>query len=320
MRVAWVYRVSPIIKLRDREVELFSDPPNFFWEIREALGFAKLGHEVILVSTPNLSRKVDLVFCASDTQGDIAYRIAGSQDVPFVYQQISATPEYEDEVWRGIKHYMKLSDAITCVSKAVYRGVKKWAESENYKGLIEIVPHGVDTDLIDRIPESERKHFVYCGALFKHKRVDWLIRASARTELPLVIIGDGPERAELEALAMIYHAPVKFAGVVSEEEKYRILKSSKAVLHASEGEQFFIPAAEGLACNCHVICYKLQNIIDTYGDHLVYFETFEELCDLMKKYWETHGNPEGRLAVEELGLTMNKRSQKLQEVFRKVRR
>src|SRR5208282_4075151 len=46
------------------------------------------------------------------------------------------------------------------------------------------------------------------------KRVDLAIEAAALAEVPLVVVGDGEERARLEALADSRHARVRFVGHV----------------------------------------------------------------------------------------------------------
>jgi glycosyltransferase involved in cell wall biosynthesis len=91
-----------------------------------------------------------------------------------------------------------------------------------WKGPIDIVPAGVRIDrfaLRDDVPESPPLRVAFVGRLAPVKGVDVLLRAlpavrSALGEVELEIVGDGPERAALEALAaeLGVDAAVRFAG------------------------------------------------------------------------------------------------------------
>ena len=56
------------------------------------------------------------------------------------------------------------------------------------------------------------RYVVFFGRLSAEKGVDLLIEAAAETGLPLVIVGDGPKRAELEAQARASKARTHFTG------------------------------------------------------------------------------------------------------------
>src|SRR5690606_22992751 len=57
-------------------------------------------------------------------------------------------------------------------------------------------------------------HWLAGGRLVAYKRIDRVIEAANRLRLPLVVFGDGPERARLEAMA---GPTVRFTGAVSHE-------------------------------------------------------------------------------------------------------
>jgi glycosyltransferase involved in cell wall biosynthesis len=58
-----------------------------------------------------------------------------------------------------------------------------------------------------------RSYILYVGRLVEHKGVDVLIRAVADLAIPVLIVGDGPERPKLEALSKRLNAKsVEFLG------------------------------------------------------------------------------------------------------------
>lgn len=95
---------------------------------------------------------------------------------------------------------------------------------------------------------------VFVGRLIEDKRVDLLIEAAhrLRAEFPSLrslVIGDGPERRQLEAhvAALNLGQQVWFLGHVSEVEKVSLLKASRVLVLPSVREGFGIAAVEGQA-------------------------------------------------------------------------
>jgi glycosyltransferase involved in cell wall biosynthesis len=324
MRVAYVagVRISPI--LRGGSIDVVGEPTNFMWEWREAVGLASLGHEVHWIDgTAPYKQRPDVVFCASDRQGGFAVSIARHHRVPCVLQQISSTPDYQDEIWDNIKAAMKMADALTGVSPVVVRGIRRWMDQEKVERPVHLIPHGIDVDLADAVasPNTCRDGYLYLGALFGHKRVDALIRAFARLGLRLYVLGDGPERAQLEALARIQNAPVTFLGTLDESEKFRWLGKVKALVHASEGEQFWIPGGEAAAARTIAVARRLPDVVDTYGDSILWWDTEEQLENTIMRI-ERMGQEELEAAgrrfrswLDSSGLSLRDRSKRLVQVF-----
>jgi glycosyltransferase involved in cell wall biosynthesis len=95
---------------------------------------------------------------------------------------------------------------------------------------------------------------VFVGRLIEDKRVDLLIDAvdRLRAEFPTLrclVIGDGPERRQLEAQVaeLGLGQQVWFLGHVSEAEKLSLLKASQILVLPSVREGFGIAAVEGQA-------------------------------------------------------------------------
>lgn len=65
---------------------------------------------------------------------------------------------------------------------------------------------------IAALREKFGRFVLFFGRLSAEKGVDVLIAAAARAKTPLVVVGDGPKRAELEAQARALNYPVHFTG------------------------------------------------------------------------------------------------------------
>jgi glycosyltransferase involved in cell wall biosynthesis len=68
------------------------------------------------------------------------------------------------------------------------------------------------------------------------KRVDRAIVEAARRNVELTVIGDGPLRAELEALASSFEPRARFVGHVPREHALSLIASAHKLLHLSDRE------------------------------------------------------------------------------------
>jgi len=113
-------------------------------------------------------------------------------------------------------------------------------------------------------PRSPEPLFLALGRLTEYKRVDMLLRLWDRVRKvvggQLVIAGDGPERARLEALA---GPDVLFAGRVSEEEKHRLLCSAWMLLHPALVEGWGIVIAEAAIRGTPAIGFDVAGLRDS---------------------------------------------------------
>ncbi|USS41091.1 glycosyltransferase family 4 protein [Thermococcus aggregans] len=119
-----------------------------------------------------------------------------------------------------------------------------------------LVPNGIDFKKIDKIKKGERSFdFLFVGRLVRHKNVDFLLRSIAHVkrehpDITLGIIGDGPERDNLELLAreLGISSNVEFLGFLeNHEEVISTMKSSKVFAFPSLREGFGIVVLEANA-------------------------------------------------------------------------
>jgi glycosyltransferase involved in cell wall biosynthesis len=127
---------------------------------------------------------------------------------------------------------------------------------------VDVAANGIDVNMIESLtPARAKADVVTVGRLIKHKNVDLLIRATAllaveRPGLRVLVIGDGPERSELERLARQLGVikNVKFTGYVErDQDKLRLMKTARVCALPSTREGFGIAALEAMACGLPVV-------------------------------------------------------------------
>ncbi|HTX43883.1 MAG TPA: glycosyltransferase family 4 protein [Methanocella sp.] len=151
---------------------------------------------------------------------------------------------------------MGMPDRIIAVSGQTAAALERMGVK---KDRVLVVPNGISVEAIGRIKEGERHDVVFAGRLIRDKHVDVLLKAceAASRSMPLdvLIIGDGPERASLEALAssLGVNGRVTFAGAVDEKALLASVKAARVFILPSTREGFSITTLEALACGVPVI-------------------------------------------------------------------
>lgn len=125
------------------------------------------------------------------------------------------------------------------------------------------------------LDSAPKGRLIAIGRLNTYKRFDWLIRAVATTSAvhSLDLIGEGPDRLRLEALArelMPVSCSVRFHGLVTEERKQQLLaKADLLVLPADRcNEAFGIVQLEALACGIPSLAFDLPRSGMYWVSHL----------------------------------------------------
>nr|WP_282570218.1 glycosyltransferase [Methanoculleus sp. 7T] len=129
-------------------------------------------------------------------------------------------------------------------------------------GPVPVIPNGIDLARIAAVaPAREGSDVIFAGRLIREKNVDVLLRALVQVregvpDLRALIVGDGPERPALEALArdLGLAGAVAFTGFLPDYDSViAAMKASRVFVLPSTREGFGIAALEAMACGIPVV-------------------------------------------------------------------
>ncbi|MBL8108913.1 MAG: glycosyltransferase [Anaerolineales bacterium] len=132
---------------------------------------------------------------------------------------------------------------------------------EAYQLEARVIHPPVEVNRFHPSPQREN-YFITVTRLVPHKRVDLLVEAFNKLNLPLVIVGDGPELPRLQHMAK---SNVKFLGFQSDDNVAELLGKARAFVCAAE-EDFGIAIVEAQAAGCPVIAYGAGGALETVED------------------------------------------------------
>jgi glycogen synthase len=148
-----------------------------------------------------------------------------------------------------------------------------------------VIPNALDERFgCNKYDQIRRRDFVFCGRLVSDKGADLCLRAfhKVRQDIPdatLTVIGEGPERAALEALsATLQNAgSVRFAGALGAQQVAAALSEHACMVVPSLWEEpFGIVALEGLACCDTIIVTRKGGLPEAVGECGVVVEPSSE--------------------------------------------
>jgi glycosyltransferase involved in cell wall biosynthesis len=142
------------------------------------------------------------------------------------------------------------TERLVAVSEHVKRGIAKTAPKVAERMIV--VRNGLDTEYWSpRAATSDRFSLAIVCRLTAWKRVDLAIAGAAVAGVPLVVVGDGEDRARLEAAAKRGGGEVRFVGHQADPRPF--LAEASAVLSTSEQEPLGLSVLESLSMERPVI-------------------------------------------------------------------
>ena len=173
--------------------------------------------------------------------------------------------------WLERRFLRRASAAYVCNEEAV-----DVLRRKGFTGLIEVIPLGIDRHLFDDAtptPPTPGYALGYVGRLESHKGVDVLLDALSRVPAAtLEIVGDGPQRAELEARAAALQLDdrVRFVGALGRDAIADVYRRVHVVVVPSLTtpawkEQFGRVAAEAMSVGTPVIASDSGSLPEVVG-------------------------------------------------------
>ena len=255
-------------------------------------------------------------------------RAARTLNVPLVYTLHTMYDDYiyyiapkplTDMVRRISHNYIRFiarrADIITGPSKKCV----DYLENAGVHRKVYVIPNSVelenytdDATTSEQRAEIRKKYGIpkdafvacFCGRIGKEKGIDNLIRLwkeqiDAATNAYLMIIGNGPEREELETLAsdLGIRDRVIFTGAVAHEDIPPYYACCNVYATASLSEMYSISMLEAQASGLPVVQHLDPDNVDQIkvGENGYLFETPEEFGEIMKKLQGL--SPEARKAM-----------------------
>ncbi|NEO86881.1 MAG: glycosyltransferase family 4 protein [Spirulina sp. SIO3F2] len=167
-------------------------------------------------------------------------------------------------VTRGILHYLRQWDAISAnrvdyfIANSEHTARRIW---RCYRRKAKVIYPPV---AIERFPFTPDKadYYLTVSRLVSYKQVRLIVEAFNELQLPLVVIGDGPERELLQKLA---RPNVQMLGSQPNSVVEDYMTQAKAFVYAA-CEDFGIAPVEAQACGTPVIAYGSGGTLETVCD------------------------------------------------------
>lgn len=132
--------------------------------------------------------------------------------------------------------------------------------------------------------QETRKGFLVAGRQAPYKHFDLAVSVCKDLDLPLTVVGKGPEH---EQLVKIAGSRTKFFTGVSDEEMPKYFQSAEALIFPGV-EDFGIIAIEALAAGTPVIAYKAGGVLDYLKEgkngQLFFEQTKDSLAAVLKNF------------------------------------
>src|SRR3954447_10926148 len=186
-------------------------------------------------------------------QGRDAY-LDGWADRPFrralAVQLLNGLRRWDRATAARVTHFVAISETV------------RERIARSYGRESRVIPPPVDTSFYTPGGMRREDYYLCVSALVPYKRVEHAVTACSLTGRPLVVIGEGPERAHLQRVA---GPSVRFLGWQPDEVIRAHYRRCKALLFPGE-EDFGIVPVEALACGAPALALGRGGAAETVDD------------------------------------------------------
>lgn len=164
---------------------------------------------------------------------------------------------------RQARRAFSFADAVIVRSRAYGRSSPSLRDVPESRWRI--IPNGVDTKRFTPVGRTLKgPYLLSVGRLVPYKGIHVLLEALARARLgiPLLVVGDGPERQRLERLARRLGVDARFLGHVPDASLPSLYRGATlTILPSINGQEAFgIAQIESMACGTPVVASRLPGV------------------------------------------------------------
>jgi glycosyltransferase involved in cell wall biosynthesis len=208
-------------------------------------------------------------------------------DLTFQYLEASnLTSGLKSFIVRAIFHYLRLWDATSAIrvnefiANSHYIAHRIW---KCYNRTAKVIYPPVDIDKF-YINEKRDNYFITISRLVPYKKVDIIIKAFNELNLPLLIVGEGPQKKYLQKIS---NKNITFLGHLAQNDLIKYMSKARAFIFSAE-EDFGIVNVEAQACGIPVIAYgrggALETVIEDKTGIFFYKQDVESIIKAVKEF------------------------------------
>lgn len=245
------------------------------------------GYDIVLSSSSScakgvLTRPDTLHICYCHTPMRYAW--------DFYSEYKESAPKWQKKFIPFLMNYIRMWDRLSADrvdyfianSNEVAKRIKK-----HYRRDSIVINPPVNADFYTPTDEDE-DYFLIVSRLVEYKRIEIAVDAFNDLGLPLIIIGDGPEKEKLQKMAK---NNIKFLGRLPDEEVKKYYAKCRAFIFPGE-EDFGITPLEAQASGRPVIAFGKGGILDSVIDGVtgIFFgeQNKESLKETINKFDKTN--------------------------------
>ena len=236
----------------------------------------------------NIKSKLHIAYCHSPL------RYAWEEDYLTTKIKISANNFIIKKILKYLRDWdyegAQKPDILIANSKFIAEKIERYY---NRKAIVIYPP--VDRKIFFYNPKVKKEnYFLAVGRLMHYKRFDLIIKSFNKLQLPLIVIGNGPEEKKLKKLNT--SPKTQFVDFITDKNKLSQFYSQAKALIFPQIEDFGLVAAEAQSSGLPVIAYKeggaREIIIDKQTGIFLNHQDSEELIEKILDFEKYNFNPE----------------------------
>ncbi len=205
----------------------------------------------------------------------------------FYYDYLGSIGKIKQKILKYIMNYMRIWDRVSsdrvdyfiANSKNVAKRIWKHYRRDS------VIIHPPVRSKFFKISDHQDDYFLVVSRLQEYKKIDLVVEAFNELKLPLVIIGDGPMRVDIEK--RIRSSAIKMLGRQTDEVIRDYYSRARGFLFPGE-EDFGITPLEAQASGVPVIAYSKGGALETVVEDVtgIFFDeqTVSSLCNAIHRF------------------------------------